>query len=143
MSILTECSREHLQHVVGPWCGNRDVWIMGAYDEGYEAGGHWYTNDLNLWQPEYVRLEGLQFWWCVIGLAVGALPSQTGHIAWQGVVIPESQATNCPLSESSMTALEWYGTVEALHLNQPNGYLQITDSTIGVTPLSANITLPT
>eukprot|EP01052_Picozoa_sp_SAG31_P064136 SAG31_NODE_23009_length_513_cov_1.099034_2_plen_105_part_01 len=105
---------------------------MGAYDDGYEAAGHWYTNDLNLWQPEYVRLEGLQFWWCVIGLAVGALPSQADHIAWQGVIVPESQATNCPLSESSMSALQWYGTVEALHYNQPNGYLQITDSTIGV-----------
>jgi hypothetical protein len=43
--------------------------------------------------------------------------------------------TNCPLSESSMTGLEFYGVIEAIHYNQPNGYLQITDSTIGVTPL--------
>ena len=34
-----------------------------------------------------------------------------------------------------MTGLEFYGTVEALYYRQPNGYLQITDSTIGVTPL--------
>ena len=119
-------------------CGSsvlRDIWIMGAFAAGYEAGAHWYTNNLNLWQPEFNRIEGMQFWWLVIGMAVGALPSQPSCCAWQGVIVPDSQATNCPLSESSMSGLEFYGTVEALHYEQPNGYLQITDSTIGVTPL--------
>ena len=119
-------------------CGSsiiRDVWIMGAFDKGYEAGAHWYTNDLNLWQPEFNRIEGMQFWWLVIGLAVGALPSQPSCCAWQGVVVADAQATNCPLSESSLTGLDFYGTVEAIHYHQPNGYLQITDSTIGAQPL--------
>ena len=49
----------------------------GAFNEGYQAGAHWYTNDLNMWQPEFNRLEGLQFWWSVIGMAIGALPTQT------------------------------------------------------------------
>ena len=110
------------------------IWVMGAFAETYESGAHWYTNDLNLWQPEFVRIEGMQFWWLPIALCIGALPSQTGPIKWQGEIVPDQQATNCPLSESSMTGLDFYGTVEAIHYNQPNGYLQITDSTIGVVP---------
>ena len=91
-------------------CGSsiiRDVWIMGAFAKSYEAGAHWYTNDLNLWQPEFNRIEGMQFWWLVIGLAIGVLPSQPTCCSWQGAVVPDTQATNAPLSESSMTGLEF------------------------------------
>jgi hypothetical protein len=56
----------------------------------------------------------MQFWWLPIALCIGALPSQTGPIAWQGKIVPDQQATNCPLSESSLTGLEFYGTVEAI-----------------------------
>ena len=78
-------------------CGSstiRNVWIMGAFQHGYEAGVHWYTNDLNLWQPEFNRIEGLQFWWLNIALCIGALPTQHGPIKWQGRVVPERQAVS-------------------------------------------------
>ena len=29
----------------------------------YMIGNYRYTNDLNIWQPEFNRLEGLQFWY--------------------------------------------------------------------------------
>ena len=119
-------------------CGSsiiRDVWIMGAFNESYECGAQWYTNDLNLWQPEFNRIEGMQFWWLNIGLAVGVLPSQSHCCGWQGVVVPDGQATNAPLSESSMTGLEFVGVVCAIHFHQPNGYLQLADSTILSTAL--------
>jgi hypothetical protein len=32
------------------------IWVMGAFARTYEAGVHWYTNDLNLWQPEFNRI---------------------------------------------------------------------------------------
>jgi hypothetical protein len=76
-----------------------------------------YTNDLNLWQPEFNRIEGMQFWWLNIGLAIGVLPSQGHCCEWQGATVPDGQATNAPLSESSMTGLEFY--VPAVHLHRP------------------------
>lgn len=108
---------------------------MGAFNESYECGAQWYTNDLNLWQPEFNRIQGMQFWWLNIGLAIGVLPSQPHCCAWQGAVVPDGQATNAPLSESSMTGLEFYGVVVAIHYHQPNGYLQLTDSTLAPTAL--------
>jgi hypothetical protein len=77
------------------------VWIMGEFQESYECGAQWYSNDLNLWQPEFNRIEGMQFWWLNIGLAIGVLPSQAHCCGWQGAVVPDGQATNAPLSEST------------------------------------------
>ena len=34
-----------------------------------------------------------------------------------------------------MTGLQFYGTVVAIHFHQPNGYLQLTDSTLIATAL--------
>ena len=36
------------------------IWVMGAFAQTYEAGVHWYTNDLNLWQPEFNRIGAWQ-----------------------------------------------------------------------------------
>lgn len=47
----------------------------------------------------------------------------------------EHQATPNTGTLKSIVGFEFYGTVQGIYYNQPNGYLQVTDTTIGVTPL--------
>lgn len=114
-------------------CGSsvvQNLWVMADFDRTYASAVHLYTNDLNLWQPEFNRFINLQFWFAKIGLAIGALPTQPHCCAGQGVVAPDGEATNAPLSESSFAGLNFYGVEKAIYFHQPNGYLQVSDSTI-------------
>lgn len=109
---------------------------VGPFDDTYESGIHWYTNDLNTFYPGFVKgllwkAEGF-----IIGLCIGALPSQSDPIPAQNTVQTEPDATDAPLSESIMLGLEIKDCVNCVYMRQPNGKLTFVNPTLVATNAS-------
>lgn len=103
--------------------------IAGNSNENYECGLHWYTNDLGTYYPGLVRLKSLQVDGCVIGVCVGALPSQADPIPAQGTVQAEGIATDAPISESYIDDIKCVDCIKDFYMRQPNGKLSIMNPT--------------
>lgn len=98
-----------------------NVQVSAQFDSEYECAIHWYTNDTATYYPGFNRIYGLWPRNALIGLCIGALPSQADPIAAQGVVVAEDLATNAPLSESTVFGFQSYDCVIGVYGRQPNG----------------------
>jgi hypothetical protein len=103
----------------------------GFANPNYQCGVHWYTNNLNIYNPSFTRIVNLQTSSCIIGLCVGALPSQSLPIPAQGTVQASGIATDAPLSESSLVNFSTGNScVIGMWVSQPNCKLALTNCTI-------------
>ena len=95
--------------------------VEAGQNVAYETAFHWYTNNLNLYSPGFNRIYGLKTVSAILGVTIGALPSQPGPIPAQGTVQAAGVATNAPLSESFIVGLQTSNCVRGVYMRQPNG----------------------
>jgi hypothetical protein len=114
-------------------CGSATILNMavaGGQSTNYECGVHWYTNDLNTYYPGLNRIDGMLISGCVIGLMIGALPSQADPIPAQGAVVADGLATDAPVSECYVGGLRTQDCITGVYMRQPNGKLTFTSPTL-------------
>ncbi len=98
--------------------------LSGDQSESYECGLHWFTNDVSVWYPGFMNLRDITISGCLIGFAIGALPSQAVIPPYTPpAVLPDGQAVNAPLSESFVTNLQISDSIICVFMRQPNGKL--------------------
>lgn len=100
--------------------------ISASQNQNYKCALHWYTNDLNTYFPGKASIHDLQLNEALIGFCIGALPSQTLSYA-QGVVAPDGEATNAPISENLTYGIKTTDCINGLYVDQGNGKLMFTD----------------
>lgn len=117
-------------------CGSANILNMavaGGQNANYECGVHWYTNDVNTYYPGLNRIDGMLVSGCVIGLCIGALPSQADPIPAQGTVQANGIATDAPLSECYVGGLRFQDCIKDVYMRQPNGKLTFVSPTLSPT----------
>lgn len=111
----------------------KNLKVTGNFNEFYESGIHWYTNDLNTWYPGLNSFTGVTVSSCVVGLVIGALPSQADPIPAQGTVQAEGIATDAPVSECQLLDFRFQDNIKDLYVRQPNGKLTFINPTLSST----------
>lgn len=114
-------------------CGSANIFdlvVAGGQNANYECGVHWYTNNLNTFYPGLNRIDGMIVNGCLIGLCIGALPSQADPIPAQGTAQADGIATDAPISECYVGGLRFQDCITGVHMRQPNGKLTLTSPTI-------------
>lgn len=97
--------------------------VAGQQSESYECGIHWYTNDTATYYPGFLNLRDPRVSGCLIGMCIGALPTQADPIPAQGTVQADGVATDAPLSESVIDNLVVSDCIIPVYMRQPNGKL--------------------
>lgn len=97
------------------------IQVSAEFNYRYECAIHWYTNDLTNYYPGYNRFYGLWVRNALIGLCIGALPSQVDPIPGSGTVQAAGIAINAPLSESEVFGVQTVDCVIGCYYRQPNG----------------------
>jgi len=105
--------------------------LSGNQSENYECGIHWFTNDVNTYYVGLNLLNNIKVVGCLIGMCIGALPSQA-TILPQGSVAPEDEATDAPLSETRIYGFYTSDCIQGLYMRQPNGKVSMTEPVIFV-----------
>lgn len=112
-------------------CVFLDLVVDCNFNANYQCAVHWYTNNLNLYNPSFCRIVNLQVSAALIGLCIGALPSQSLPIPAQGTVQAPGIATDAPLSESALVNFTTGNScVRGLWVSQPNCKLSLTNCTV-------------
>ncbi len=107
------------------------IQVSSEFNYRYECAIHWYTNDLNTYYPGQNRFYGMWARNALIGICIGALPSQADPIPAQGTVQAAGIATNAPLSESTIYGFKTVDTVISVYYRQPNGKITIQGDVLG------------
>lgn len=98
-----------------------NIRVNQNFNRVYACAIQWYTNNLNLYYPGFNRFYGMYVTNAVIGLVIGALPSQANPIPAQGTVQAVGTATDAPLSESEIYGFKSMLCVRPIYMRQPNG----------------------
>lgn len=97
----------------------------------YQCNIHWYTNNTNTYVPDFCRLVNVSTPSALIGICLGALPSQSLPIPAQGTSQASGIATDAPLSESALVNYSAGDScVIGLYVSQPNCKLSLTNCTV-------------
>jgi hypothetical protein len=104
--------------------------VTSNQNTNYTAGIHWYTNDLNLYNPGHLRVYGCFTGSFLNGLVIGALPSQADPIPAQNTVNAAGVASDAPLSESVIYGFYSQNCVRAVFMRQPNGKVTLAEPEI-------------
>lgn len=100
--------------------------VAGQQSEAYECGVHWFTNDVATYYPGFATLRDWSIAGCLIGLCIGALPSQAAIPPFDPpAVLDDGQAVNAPLSESVIDGLRVKDCIIPLYMRQPNGKITL------------------
>lgn len=114
-------------------CGHsflRGLKATANRNDYYASVAHWYTNDLDTHYPGRNTIIGMNLQSGKIGLAVGALPSQSFPMPSQGTVRADGTATDAPLSENNVMGVTTYDCVVGASIRQTNGKLTLLDSVL-------------
>lgn len=108
-----------------------DLAVDCNFNSEYQCAVHWYTYNLNIYNPSFTRFVNLQTSAALIGLCIGALPTQSLPIPAQGTVQSPGIATDAPLSESALVNFSTGNScVRGIWVSQPNCKLALTNCTV-------------
>jgi hypothetical protein len=99
--------------------------VTANLNQNYECAVHWFTNDVAVYYPGFVKIEDMIIGDSLMGLCIGALPSQaTIPPYYPPASLPDGEAVNAPVSESAVTNLRIKDCIVPVYMRQPNGKLQ-------------------
>ena len=102
----------------------RDLIVDANFNPLYQSAVHWYTNNPTYY-PGFNRIYGLWTRNALIGLCIGALPTQSLPLPVNSTASAPGVANNAPLSESEIYGLQQVSCVNGLYMAQANGKLMI------------------
>ena len=107
----------------------RALKVTAAQDVYYKCAVHWYSNDLTTYPMGHLHLDGVNVQSALIGMVVGALPSQSLPQPAQDTVQADGVSINAPISECIVSGFSAYDCIQACHVRQGNGKLTFVSPT--------------
>jgi len=95
-----------------------DLSVSQNFNTNYTAAVWWHKYAADAYYPQYIHIYGMVIQDCKIGILFGDTASPV----------------NAPVSENHIIGLRTRGCERCLYMNQPNGFLTISDSTLQSTP---------
>jgi hypothetical protein len=92
--------------------------VSQNFNTNYTAAVWWHKYAGDAYYPQYIHIDGMVVQNCLIGILYG----------------DTSSPVNAPVSENHITQLRSRGCERVIYMNQPNGFLTISDATIQATP---------